>query len=264
MHNLALQGVRPLAGHPSSLSAWFPKLTLPVEDICDPRYPDCYNPMRAGIVLADRVHVVSPGYASEVLLPDALELGRHGGEGLEQDLAERSAEGDLHGILNGCEYPGVGAGEAAAPGDAVVSGETVASEQGHDLSRARAQLAIAMRDQLAEWFRQYPQLRSSDYLADKTLAATGERLDRAPQDCFLVTSVGRVTEQKVGLLLCEVSAAAVPDADAGMRYTLLDSMLMLLGERGLLVLLVLPLSIFPTKKRINGRRRFGTARSALP
>ena len=59
--------------------------------------------MRLGINLADRVHLVSPGYAREVLLPNG--EFHHGGEGLEADLRSAEEAGRLHGILNGCEYP---------------------------------------------------------------------------------------------------------------------------------------------------------------
>ncbi len=215
VHNLALQGVRPLQGHPSALSAWFPSLELPIESIRDPRYPDCYNPMRAGIVLADRVHVVSPTYAREVLLPNALEIGRHGGEGLELDLAARSAAGDLFGILNGCEYA---AAESNQPLEL------------SDLSEDRRALVAAMDLQLAQWLAKHEQMRSSDYLARKTLDAATEHLLGPPKDCFLITSVGRVTSQKVGLLLAV-------NSDLASNVTLLDTLLGQLGTQGLLVML---------------------------
>lgn len=228
VHNLALQGVRPLRGHPSSLEAWFPHLTLPVETVCDPRYTDCYNPMRAGIVLADRVHVVSPTYAQEVLLPNAPELSRHGGEGLEQDLARRAAQGELFGILNGCDYPDEKTSKGSADASVI--------DQLPQLREARAKLIDDMQRQLAVWFGQHEQLRSSDYLASKTLDAVAGRLAGEPKDCFLVTSVGRMTAQKVGLLLSRARAVTgqitpLPDT------TLLDNLLLQLGDRGLLVML---------------------------
>ncbi len=210
VHNLALQGIRPLAGHPSSLTAWFPDIKREaaalVETVCDPRYPDCYNAMRAGIVLADRVHVVSPSYAQEVLQPNAPEIGRHGGEGLELDLGRRADEGNLLGILNGCSYP--------------------EEPRSINVQQARVDLLTVLQRQLGEWFSQHEQLRSSDYLADKNLERHGQRLLRPIDECFLVTSVGRITPQKVGLLLH-------PGADG----TLLDTLLLELAEQGLLILL---------------------------
>src|SRR5690606_10379498 len=53
----------------------------------------------------DRVHVVSPGYASEILEPSIPSQGLVRGEGLESDLRRIAAQGRLHGILNGCDYP---------------------------------------------------------------------------------------------------------------------------------------------------------------
>jgi len=210
VHNLALQGIRPLSGHPSSLTAWFPELerkaTLLVQSVCDPRYADCYNAMRAGIVLADRVHVVSPGYAQEVLQPNAPDVGRHGGEGLELDLGARADEGNLFGILNGCSYPP----------EPVIT----------DLQRTRVELRDLMQERLSELFAQHEQLRSSDYLADKNLERNGGRLLRPADECFLVTSVGRITPQKAGLLLHPLAEG-----------TLLDALLRQLGEQGLLILL---------------------------
>jgi starch synthase len=104
IHNLALQGIRPLRGDDSSLEAWFPGLEYDPAAVADPRWPECLNPMASGIRLSDRVHTVSPSYAREIRQP-----GRaphfHGGEGLEEDLIRAYREGRLFGILNGCDYP---------------------------------------------------------------------------------------------------------------------------------------------------------------
>ncbi len=104
IHNLALQGIRPFDGDESSLKAWFPALMVNDAQIKDPRYHNCFNPVRAGINLSDKVHAVSPTYAKEILLPSCNEQGYFGGEGLEADLQDISNSGKLHGILNGCEY----------------------------------------------------------------------------------------------------------------------------------------------------------------
>jgi starch synthase len=105
IHNLSLQGIRPLHSDNSSLFSWFPHLEPDNKLINDPRYPDCVNLMRCGLNLADQVHAVSPGYAREILKPSDPEHGFVGGEGLENDLQRLASLGKLHGILNGCEYP---------------------------------------------------------------------------------------------------------------------------------------------------------------
>mgnify|MGYP000551360115 CR=1 FL=1 len=86
IHNLALQGIRPFNGDESSFSAWFPQYATRLKPISkislfDPRYANCINPMRMGIVLSDKVHLVSPTYAQEVLLPSDHAKGFFGGEG---------------------------------------------------------------------------------------------------------------------------------------------------------------------------------------
>ena len=45
IHNLALQGIRPLHGHEASLFAWYPELPL-APALIDPRYP-CARPSRS-------------------------------------------------------------------------------------------------------------------------------------------------------------------------------------------------------------------------
>lgn len=110
IHNLALQGVRPLNGYESSLEQWFPGLAYDRVVVEDPEYQGCVNPMAVGIRLADRVHVVSPNYADEICLPSRPKRNHpdcifFGGEGLEFELLRAKQEGRLIGILNGCEYP---------------------------------------------------------------------------------------------------------------------------------------------------------------
>jgi starch synthase len=105
IHNLALQGIRPLANDDSSLTAWFPDLDYELETVGDPRYGDCINPMALAIRLADKVNTVSPTYAREICLPDNPAYGFHGGEGLHEIAGAAAAEGRLVGILNGCTYP---------------------------------------------------------------------------------------------------------------------------------------------------------------
>lgn len=113
VHNLDYQGIRPLTGTGDgsfpSLASWFPSLFHEFEEsgrmqlILDPRYPNCFNPMRAGLLLSDQANTVSPTYAQEIARPDRPESGFSGGRGLEDDLLKLGQEGRLHGILNGID-----------------------------------------------------------------------------------------------------------------------------------------------------------------
>lgn len=103
IHNLALQGIRPLKENPSSLESWFPELSYDYETVKDPRYTNCINLMAVGIRLADAVHTVSPTYKKEILMPSEPPVFI-GGEGLEKDLQNAENQGRLHGILNGIQY----------------------------------------------------------------------------------------------------------------------------------------------------------------
>ena len=100
IHNLAIQGIRPLGGHYSSLNHWFPHLSYKTEALIDPRYRDCINLMAVGIRLSDAVHTVSPSYMLDILKPSRPPQFI-GGEGLESDLQQARSEGRLFGILNG-------------------------------------------------------------------------------------------------------------------------------------------------------------------
>ncbi len=190
IHNLALQGIRPLRDDESALEAWFPRLRYDYASIGDPRYPDCFNPMRAGIRLCRKVHAVSPTYAREIQA--------EAGEGLAGDLQQAHREGRLQGILNGCEYPQPGSGPVEF-----------------------AALLATIRAELKRW-RQGPH-------ADSAVQAAGklERWRRRKRPATLVTSVGRLTEQKVRLL-------CLPCSDG---RSVLEHLLQRLGRRGLLLML---------------------------
>ncbi|MDN4503420.1 glycogen/starch synthase [Alteromonadaceae bacterium BrNp21-10] len=182
IHNLALQGIRPINQDSSSLESWYPELTakLSHEDyraINDPRYPHCINPMRMGIVLSDKVHLVSPGYVDEVLKPSSPENGFFGGEGMEHELAYKAETGDLVGILNGCNYP-----------DKPV--KTVA--QPHQLLLQQSQQT------LLTWMSHQQQIQSVDYIASQRVLALQQQAQQTID--FLLTSVGRLTDQKVLIL----------------------------------------------------------------
>ncbi|MDO8861698.1 glycogen/starch synthase [Haliea sp. E1-2-M8] len=190
IHNLALQGIRPLRDDDSALEAWFPRMRYDYAFVGDPRYPDCFNPMRAGIRLCHKVHAVSPTYAREIQ-GDA-------GEGLAEDLQQAQREGRLEGILNGCEYP--------QPGSAPV---------GFDA------LLAATRAELKRW----QQGAAADCVAQAVLKV--DRWRRRKRPSTLVTSVGRLTDQKVRLL-----RLPCPDGRSVLEH-LLDR----LGHRGLFLML---------------------------
>ncbi|MFT5806720.1 MAG: starch synthase [Moritella dasanensis] len=185
VHNIALQGIRPFSGDASSLSAWFPDVNFSRDDICDPRYPHCYNPMRAGINLCNKVHVVSPTYAEEVQHASDAENGFFGGEGLEHDLIRANQRGRLVGILNGCEYP-------RSKADNTVK-STVTSKKKPPLN----DFLLAAQQQVKRWLSQSNTLQTVHYLANEQLN-TWQNQD--PFDGLLVTSIGRLTDQKVLLL----------------------------------------------------------------
>ncbi len=175
VHNLALQGIRPFKGDDSSLEAWFPSLSYDGQLLCDPRYPHCFNPMRSAINLADKVHVVSPSYSQEVQIASNNAHGFFGGEGLERDLQQAAKQGKLIGILNGCEY---------------------AIQNEHEATYS--QLLERIESTLFGWMAKSAQLDSSHYIAHQRVLQFMACDKQGP----LVTSVGRLTEQKV-LLLCQ-------------------------------------------------------------
>jgi starch synthase len=110
IHNLAIQGTRPMRGPSASVERWFPELFTPpaawVDAWADPRYPVAtFTPMAAGIALADKVNTVSPAYAEEILLPSDHGNGLYRGEGLEPVVRRAKEERRFFGILNGTEYP---------------------------------------------------------------------------------------------------------------------------------------------------------------
>lgn len=180
IHNLAMQGVRPFRGDSSSFETWFPNLLVDPRDIADPRVTHCINPMRAGIKIADKVHTVSPSYAKEILSHSDIGQGIYGGEGLEDDLRIRSEADDLVGILNGCEYPPV-------------------KSKARGLSKAAFIKIIGQS--ILELGASTRQLMSAHWLAEKRLA---NWIAKKKAGSMLLTSVGRVTDQKARLLTTEL------------------------------------------------------------
>jgi len=179
IHNLSLQGIRPFANSKSSLQAWYPHLKFNYHEIKDPRYDDCFNPMRAAINLCDKVHAVSHHYIKEIQLPSNQALGFVGGEGLERDLGLAAHEQRLVGILNGCEY----------------------SAQLAKKTTLKKTIAL-MHAQLTTWLSQGVHSQSQQ-VALASLAAWDEKCNSVASNAkkpFVMSSVGRVSDQKVKIL----------------------------------------------------------------
>lgn len=174
IHNLALQGIRPFSGDESSLASWFPNMMFDPQLIGDPRYHDCVNPTRAGINLSDAVHVVSPTYATEIVKPSLPSHGFIGGEGLEQDLVKAEQEQRLFGILNGCDY-----------------------EQAETKKLSSTALLNYSKTQVEGWVAKSKSVLSVHFLAISRINQWLVEKKSSP----LITSIGRLTDQKMAILL---------------------------------------------------------------
>lgn len=201
IHNLEVQGIRPFAKHISALEAWYPDLVYDRKKLADPRWPDCVNPMASAIRLADAVHTVSPSYATEILEPGDPGNGIHGGEGLHAELRAARKAKRLFGILNGCEYPRKAAG---AIGD-------------------WASLSELMRALVLRWGSRDDRLAGAHFIAHEALAKLPEE-----RPAMLVTSVGRVTSQKVGLMRAPTGGGK-PALHAALEALGGDGMLLMVG-----------------------------------
>lgn len=167
IHNLAIQGIRPLENNYSSVRNWFPHVGYDYNRVKDDRYPDCINLMAIGIRFADSVHTVSPSYKKDVLLPSR-PPEFIGGEGLERDLQQADLEGRFFGILNGSNYKNI------------------------NIAR-KSQLFYNIINTIFPWLQQ----ESKKYKAD-FLAHTGEKIVPLLKNppAFICSSVARLTEQK--------------------------------------------------------------------
>ncbi|MGI9248802.1 MAG: glycogen synthase, partial [Woeseiaceae bacterium] len=174
IHNLSYQGIRPFRGDESSLEAWYPDLHPDFAKIVDPRYGDCVNPMATAIRLANCVSTVSPTYAEEICEPSVPALGLIGGEGLEDDLIEVRDDGRLFGVLNGCYY------------DKPIGRRT-----------GWQRLLGLMEIQVRDWLKKRPSNKAHK-LALEHIAAMPKRRPK-----HLLTSIGRLVDQKASLLLHE-------------------------------------------------------------
>ena len=198
IHNIAYQGTRPLAGHESSLAAWFPELTFETSIVRDPHVTDCVNPLALAIRSADRVSTVSPTYAKEIRRPSDPARGFFGGEGLEVQLENAARAERLVGILNGCEYNGNGS------------------------RQPRWQRILALiGDQVDTWAARDPE--------DEAHALAVSRLASLPQQRpeNVLVSIGRLVRQKVSLFL-----EPLPDGRSALEHIAER-----LGNDGILILL---------------------------
>ena len=177
IHNLALQGIRPFAEDSSSLNAWYPWLKYQKKWLRDPGYKNCINLMRTGINLSHKVHAVSGRYAEEITRESDHENGFFGGERLHKDLQRIHSEGRLVGIINGCEYE-------------FIDYPDLTKRQALETSLADAEQWLHDEPENPNHQRAITNLKG--WLSDDSC-----NLEHQP----LLTSVGRLTEQKVGLLM---------------------------------------------------------------
>ncbi|MEE9168367.1 MAG: glycogen/starch synthase [bacterium] len=182
IHNLSIQGIRPLRGDPSSLEAWYPHLAFKghEQQLMDPDYDNCLNPAAVGIRLSDAVHVVSPGYKSEILKPtihrrfDPNAI-RFGGEGLEKDLQKADQATRLFGILNGTDYDDRKMPQRDLP--------------------AYQELLKLLHSTVSGWAA-----RSTDCVHELALKRIGLLQASAQRPEVLLTCVTRIVDQKVRLM----------------------------------------------------------------
>ncbi len=200
IHNIGVQGVRPLSGHFSSLEAWFPSLPYFWMDVADPVRPACVNLMATGIRLADRVHTVSPSYAEEIAVPSR-KPHFFGAEGLERVVAYVRDAGRLIGILNGCDYPA----QLPPPPDP-------------------ADWCRTLQEEIVHWTSGHAALPARHFTAWHRLMELGRQAH--PPDTIL-TTVGRAVDQKLRLL-------REPGSNG---LTALEQILEMLGDRGVWLLL---------------------------
>jgi starch synthase len=174
VHNLGYQGNRPIHGDVATVEQWFPELFKDIDWIekwKDPRYNEPqFTPLAAGIRFSEKINTVSPTYAKEILKPSDHKMGFYGGEGLEQFLQKKKDEESLFGILNGIEYP----------------------LQGKNQSISFLALCnLCIKEIIAD--------SQSDTFSKKVIERLGDI--KSMQPSVILTSVTRVTEQKVRLLL---------------------------------------------------------------
>jgi starch synthase len=201
IHNLDYQGTRPFeaAGDRElfSFAEWFPALYQDLkkqealEPISDPHAPlPCFNPMRAGINLADDLSTVSPNYAAEITRPDDPARNFVGGRGLEGDLERRGSR--LVGILNGLDYTLYNPARLAPPFDAGIAG----------WPGARRQHKLALLHHLPAYLQEMASRLGNGFKnRGGVLKKMAAFQPDGWQDRPLVVAVTRAARQKVSILL---------------------------------------------------------------
>lgn len=174
IHNLGYQGNRPINGKRASVEQWFPELFKDsdwIDKWKDPRYTEPqFTPLAAGIRFSEKINTVSSTYAEEILKPSDHKNGFYGGEGLGQFLRKKKEESSLFGILNGIEYP-----------------------------LQNKNQPISFLDLCNLSIKEILSDSQSDTFSKKVIERLGNI--KSMQPSVILTSVTRVTEQKVRLLL---------------------------------------------------------------
>ncbi len=201
IHNLDYQGTRPFeaAGDREFLSfaEWFPALYQDMrsrgvlEPLSDPHASlPCFNPMRAGINLADNVNTVSPNYAAEITQPDDPARNFVGGRGLEDDLERRGSR--LYGILNGLDYTLYNPASLTPPFDAGIA----------DWPGARRQHKLALLQHLPDTLQAMASRLGNGFKnRESVLKKMAAFRSDGWQDRPLVVAVTRAARQKASILL---------------------------------------------------------------
>jgi starch synthase len=201
IHNLDYQGTRPfeLSGERNFLSfaEWFSELYQSLKSkgllapFSDPHTPvPCFNPMRAGINLADYVNTVSLKYAWEITQPDDPARNFIGGRGLEGDL--QRCGNRLYGILNGLDYEVYDPSKLNPPFDVDIG----------DWQRARRQHKLNLVEGLDRHLQEMASRLGKGFKnSDSVLSRLSTfQLDEWKEK-LLVVAVTRAVRQKVSILL---------------------------------------------------------------
>jgi starch synthase len=203
IHNLDYQGIRPFQIFKNnmhlSFSDWFPGLyrallkKAVLRKILQPGAEDLlYNPMRAGINLADRINTVSPTYAREITRVDDQGKNFIGGRNLEFDLKIRSRKKELNGILNGLFYEQYDPSKLDPPFDIPIRNWPQVRQRHKEIFLKNFKKHVQdLEKRLRKKFR-----NSSLVLSKLNYFDPQEWLDRP-----LVVAVTRLARQKIGILL---------------------------------------------------------------
>ncbi len=202
IHNLDYQGTRPFeseeGGDLLSFADWFPALYQELragsmlQALRDPHSSvACFNPMRAGINLADKVTTVSPTYARQITEPDDPKRNFFGGRGLEKDLLALRTQNRLRGILNGLAYESHNPAHLDPPFDCDLKGwQDVRDGHRVNLLKGLGQHVQRLSESLGEGFKNRDSVlaKMSAYRTEKWLARP------------LVVAITRAAHQKISIL----------------------------------------------------------------